>query len=121
MSGVRREDLVRLWQELEAKYVTANLGNLVSVDLGRHYETLSGEDRIVFESLLIERINSDDPGERFTALAVVDDQEVLAALPVLRRELAALRDAVGPSVPFDRAKLERMVSKLERAASEESG
>lgn len=114
MSGTRREDLVRLWRELEAKYVPDNLGNLVSVDLSRRYETLRGEDRIVFESLLIERIDSDDPGEKFTALAVVDDQEVVAALPILRRQLAALRDAVGPSVPFDRARLERMVLKLER-------
>lgn len=126
MSGLERGDVVRLWEELESKHVPNNLGNLVSVDLGRCYEDLCGSDRAVFESLLIERISSDDPGERFTALAVIDDQQIVGAIPALRMLADQLEYAAGPSAPYDLAKVNRILARLTEQHSgadgtEESG
>lgn len=112
MSGLERGDLVRLWEELEARHVPNNLGNLVSVDLGHLYERLRGADRAAFESLLIERISSDDPGERFTALAVVDDQRIVSAIPALRVLADQFEHARGPAAPYDWAKVNRILASL---------
>jgi hypothetical protein len=53
-----------------------------------------------------------DERQRFDALALIDEFRIRSALSALEADLARLTDAVGPSVPTDRAKLERIISDL---------
>lgn len=77
------------------------------------YAGLDQDDRAVVDQVLSDWIVSEDPRRRFDAESLVDHFAIRAVLPAVRSARDALRNATGPSAPFDRAKIERIIRKLE--------
>jgi hypothetical protein len=110
-----------LWVELDQRERELKLANYTLVRLGEIYDELDADSRDAFERVVVGWLASADPRKRFDALGLVSGKGLMLALPIVRRMLEDLSGATGPSVPFDRAKLERIISKLGRAATEGSG
>lgn len=113
MTGLGPEDVDSLWVKFDREESVSKIGNLAVVRLGELYRSLDDDDRRVFEDVVISWVGSSNPRRDFAGVALINEQAIAAGLPVLKSALKALETASGPSVPFDRAALERIISKLE--------
>jgi hypothetical protein len=113
MSGLSRRDFEDLWARLDAEAQAAKFSHEALLRLTEFYRRLDQEDRRVVDEVLASWVLEGDERRRFDALALIDEFEIRSALPALQGHLARLADAVGPSVPTDRAKLERMIAHLQ--------
>src|SRR5690606_7287783 len=101
-----------LWEQLDADAQAAKFSHEATLRLADFYRLLDCEDRRVVDEALASWVVDGDERHRFDALALIDEFQIRSALPVLEADLARLAGAVGPSVPTDRAKLERIVENL---------
>ena len=76
------------------------------------YRLLSDGDRAVVDGLLADQLSSPDEGDRFLALALIDDFEIASAVPALRRLANCLETQQWPGAPYEWAKVNRMVGHL---------
>jgi hypothetical protein len=112
MSGLTRRDLEGLWERFDAEAQAAKFSHEALLRLTDFYRGLDDEDRRVVDETLASWVLEGDARRRFDALALIDEFRIRSALPALEEELARLADAVGASVPTDRAKLERIIAGL---------
>jgi hypothetical protein len=80
--------------------------------LADYYRSIDDEDRRVVDEALASWVLGGDERRRFDALALIDEFRIRSALPALEEDLARLANAAGPSVPTDRAKLQRIIADL---------
>jgi hypothetical protein len=113
MSGLAREAFEALWERLDEEAEAAKFSHEALLRLTDFYRRLDDkDDRRVIDETLASWVLEGDERHRFDALAVIHEFHVRSALPALEAELARLDDAVGPSAPTDRAKLERIIADL---------
>ncbi len=113
MSGLSRRDFEDLWERFDAEAQAAKFSHEALLRLTEFYRGLDQEDRQVVDEVLASWVIEGDIRRRFDALALIDEFEIRSALPALQADLDRLADAVGPSVPTDRAKLERIIARLQ--------
>lgn len=75
-----------------------------------------GSDRAEVERALCEWAEGDDDPRQFTALAVIDRLRIASAIPTLRKLAARFEGAHGPSAPYDWAKVNRILGRLQGPA-----
>ena len=85
----------------------------VLTDIQSLYSSLDREERMIMDGVFEEWASSDDPRKQFDGLALIDFFEVVSALPALRSLAAQLALSSGPSAPYDRAKVSRIIDRLE--------
>jgi hypothetical protein len=73
-------------------------------------------DRVEIEQVLCDWAEGDDDLRQSTALAVIDRLRIVSAIPALRRLAARLEEASGPSAPYDWAKVNRILGRLQGPA-----
>lgn len=112
MSGLTRSDFEDLWERLDGEAQAAKFSQEALLRLADFYRRLDDEDRRVVDEALTSWVSEGDERRRFDALALIDEFRIQSALPALQADLARLADAVGASVPTDRAKLERIIAHL---------
>src|SRR6266568_6862904 len=112
MSGLSRRDFEELWERLDSDAQAAKFSHEAVLRLTNYYRSLDDEDRQVVNEVLVSWVLEGDERRRFDALALIDEFGIRSALPALEADLARLADAVGASVPTDRAKLERIIAGL---------
>lgn len=112
MSGLTRPDFERLWAQYDSEAQAAKFSHEAVLRLTALYRQLDEEDRRVVDDVLANWVVEGDERQRFDALALIHEFAIQTALPALRRELVRLKHATGPSVPFDRAKVERIIAHL---------
>ena len=117
MNELRGTDVERLWVMFDREERVTKIANLAMVELGKIYKSLDEDDKKIFENEVITWVGSENPRRDFAGIALISEQRLLAGLPVLRSALASLASASGPSVPFDRANLERIIGRLETGLS----
>jgi hypothetical protein len=76
------------------------------------YRKLPDEDRTVVNELLAEQLTSPEEDVRFLALALIEDFEILSALPALRRLANWLETQQWPGAPYEWAKVNRIIARL---------
>lgn len=113
MSDLSRDEFEELWAKLDADAQAAKFSHGAVLRLADFYRQLGEEDRRVVDEVLASWVLEGDARRRFDALALIDEFEIRSALPALQAELAGLSEAVGPSVPTDRAKLRRIIAHLQ--------
>jgi hypothetical protein len=114
MSQLSRTDFEALWLRLDEEAQAAKFSHGATMRLTEYYKTLAPQDRLVVDDTLVSWVGGGDSRRRFDALALIDEFEIRSALPALETELERLSHATGPSVPTDRAKLERLIARLQR-------
>lgn len=118
MSGLTRQSFGDHWARLDAEAQANKSSHGALLRLIEFYRELDAQDRYVVDDMLAGWALDGDARQRFDALALIDEFRIRSALPAMRSGLARLEQATGPSVPSDRAKLERILRRLE--ASEDS-
>jgi hypothetical protein len=76
------------------------------------YRSLSPDDRLIIDELLIEQLASEDETVRFDALALIREFRILAALPALRALADRLETQHEPGAPYEWAKVSRIIGVL---------
>jgi hypothetical protein len=116
MSVLTPEEVEQLWARLDDEAQAAKLSHQAVMRFEDFYRGLSDPDRVVVDGVLANWIDRGlDSRRRFDALALVSRFEIRSALPAVREALSSLDRAEGPSVPFERSKLERIIAKIEAA------
>lgn len=111
------ETRVRMdWEEFRNRTSDLAIRSKQSQDaifaLIERYRLLTPEERDIVDGLLAEHALSDDSLKRFDALALVDEFNIVSALPALRELERRTENATGPSAPYDWAKVNRIIGKL---------
>ena len=113
MSGLTRVAFEDAWKRLDDEAEASKFSQQALLRLFGFYRGLDTEDQRVADEALVAWLADGNARQRFDALALVDKFEIRSALPSLRAPLSRLRDDQGASVPYDRAKVERIISHLE--------
>ncbi|MBV1893143.1 MAG: hypothetical protein KUG57_03785 [Ilumatobacteraceae bacterium] len=118
MGVLTAEEVERLWARLDDEAQAVKLSHQAVLRFEQFYRGLSDPDRSVVDGVLANWIGRGlDSRRRFDGLAVISRFEIRSALPALREAVSALDCAEGPSVPFERSKLGRIIEKIEAAGS----
>lgn len=80
------------------------------------YRSLSEEERLVADEVLIEWALSGHPKKQFDGLALIDEFSITSAVPALHRLAERFQQADEPSSPYDFAKVNRILDRLTEAA-----
>lgn len=112
MSGLSRRDFESVWEQFDAEAQAAKFSHEAVLRLADYYRRLDTDDKRVVDETLAFWILEGDERRRFDALALIDEFQITSALPTLEADLARLANTTGPSVPTDRAKLERIIAEL---------
>lgn len=84
------------------------------------YRSLSEEERLVADEVLIEWALSGHPKKQFDGLALIDEFSITSAAPALHRLAERFREAEEPSSPYDLAKVNRILKRLTEASEVQS-
>jgi hypothetical protein len=112
MAGLTATDFEYVWARLDADAQASKFSQSALLRLTDYYRRLDTADRQVADAVLASWVTSPDVRKRFDALALIGEFAIRSALPAVRADLTRLRDAVGPSVASDRAKLTRIMERL---------
>jgi hypothetical protein len=112
MTGLSRRDFEDVWGRFDAEAQARKFSHEAVLRLADYYRRLDDEDKRVVDETLASWVLEGDERRRFDALALIDEFRIRSARPALEADLAQLADAAGPSVPTDRAKLERIIAGL---------
>lgn len=113
MSGLTRQAFEDRWLRLDAEAQENKFSHQALLRLIDLYASLGSKERAVVDEVLSHWVLAGNPRQRFDALALIDEFAIRAALPEVRAALEQVDRAKGPSVPTDRAKLERIVARLD--------
>ena len=113
MSGLSVKLFEELWTRIDAEAQARKDSQAALSRLTEHYQRLDEEDKSVANVVLVRWVTEGNTRQRYDALALIREFEIRSALPALRENLASLAQATGPSVPFDREKLEQIIAGLE--------
>lgn len=84
------------------------------------YRSLSEDERLVADEVLIEWALSGHPKKQFDGLALIDEFSITSAVPALDRLAERFRQADEPSSPYDLTKVNRILERLTEAAEARS-
>lgn len=76
------------------------------------YERLSPDEQELADLVVAEWVFADDEATRFDALALIDEFQLVAALPALHKLTLRLSSAKEPSARFELTKVDRIVNRL---------
>lgn len=107
-----REQLNQAWLDTDRAAQDRKDSHSAVLVLEDLYGALSDEERRVADQVIIEWALSDDNRKRFDALALINRFHISSALPALRVLSAQFEEAVGPSAPYDWAKVNRLIGRL---------
>jgi len=76
------------------------------------YRRFDDQERELADQVLAEWALSQDEKTRFDALALIDDFEIITAVPALHKLAARLESDHAPGAPFELQKVNRLLSDL---------
>ena len=112
MAHAGREQFQRTWRETVRRFRAANDAHGAILELFRQYRALSPSERGQVDELLAESLESSDADIRFDALVLIDEFNIVSALPHLRSLAEQLPRKLDPGAPFELAKVNRIMERL---------
>lgn len=112
MTDVRSRWLAQ-WADADRRGREAKDSQSALIELFTHYRVLSPGDRPVVDHLLAELAESSEESARFDALALINEFRITSALPALRRLADNLEHSDDRGAPYEWAKVNRMIARLE--------
>ena len=105
-------DFVRLWTEIDKRHVDAKDSQGAIPELFDLYQSLDPKERESANSDLFAALREGSEGQRYDALAIINQFRVREAVPHLRELAVRLQMDDSPGAPFELAKVERIIGKL---------
>ena len=118
MARSARQRWVELREQLDRRARAAKSSQAAVVELSGEYARLDVADRVEVDVVLRSWLLSDDEGERFDAVAVVDDNVVCSAIPALRELMDRLESSDSPGAVYEWAKVNRVLGRLTSACTD---
>ena len=109
---------VEMRRQIDERAVRSKSSQSVVVGLSREYRRLGADERADVDVVLRSWLLSADEGERFDAVAVVDDNEVCSAIPALRELMDRLEASDEPGAVYEWAKVNRVLGRLAAPCAE---
>lgn len=112
MTGEAAQRWAEMRRQMDERAVRSKSSQSVVAELCREYRRLGDDERVAVDVVLRSWLLSDDEGERFDAVAVVDDNDVCSAIPALREMMARLEVSDEPGAVYEWAKVNRVLGRL---------
>jgi hypothetical protein len=113
---VSADEVRHAWLEQQAEDVAQATANKQPQEAlltsAARYRLLSDADRAIVDGLLADQLSSPEEDDRFLALALIEDFEIVSAVPDLRRLADWLETQQWPGAPYEWAKVNRIIGKL---------
>lgn len=106
-------DWRRIWSEVSRRHIAAKDSQGAITELFKLYAELDPDERKAANEDLFEAIRAGDDLERYDALAITNKFELADAMPCLRELAIRLQLNDSPGAPFELAKVQRLIKKLQ--------
>lgn len=113
MTRLSPTEIDALWDELDRRAMNDRFSHGALLQLIAFYRDLGREDREAVDRSVADWVGSDNIRKRFDALALIEEFNIRSARSALRADLERLDDVEGPSARANRAKLRRILEKLD--------
>jgi hypothetical protein len=101
------------WGEVDRRHVEAKDSQGAIVELFELYARLSADARAAANAALFDALHEDDETRRHDALAMINQFKLREAIPHMRELAARLQLADSAGAPFELAKVQRFLQKLQ--------
>lgn len=105
-------DFMRLWSEIDSRHVDAKDSQGAVPELFELYKSLDPVERNAANADLFAALRVGTEGQRYDALAIINEFRVRQALDHLRELAVRLQVESSPGAPFELAKVERIIGRL---------
>lgn len=118
VGGFVSVDWRKQWAEIDRRHQDAKDSQGAIVELFQRYAELPPEDRNHANKVLFEALQEGTETQRYDALAIINEFRVTEAIPHLRELAARLQMDDSPGAPFELAKVQRFISKLQSTSEQ---
>lgn len=108
-----REQLNQFWLDTDRAAQQRKDSQSAILALQDLYTSLSEHEKLVADQVIVEWAVSDDTRKRYDGLALINRFGIRSALPALRQLADRFEKADGPSSPYDWAKVNRLIGRLD--------
>lgn len=108
-----RQDWLLFRDRADQEAIEAKESQAALVALQDRYGSLSPDEMLIVDELLAEWLSSADESLRFDAIAMIDANHIESALSALRELSKRLSMDPHPGAPYERAKVERAIVRLQ--------
>ena len=105
-------DFMRLWSDIDKRHTDAKDSQGAIPELFSLYASLDASERDQANSDLFDVLRHGTEGQRYDALAIINEFRVADALPALRELAVRLQIEDSPGAPFELAKVDRIIARL---------
>lgn len=116
MSEDVKERWRTMWAEVDRRHVEAKDSQGATAELFGRYAELNDAERKQVNEILFEALEKGSESERYDALAIVNRFHVVEGLEPLRRLAIRLQLDHAPGAPFELAKVQRFIDRLEESS-----
>jgi hypothetical protein len=110
-----REDWLAFWKDADERARARKHSQVALLEVAARYRNLPPDQRAVVNEVLVEAVSSNDATTRFDALALIEEFQITSASSALRKLHERLVASQDPGAPYERVKIERILSRLEAA------
>lgn len=100
------------WQEVNEEADREKCAHLVVHRTNQLYRRAPDQEKSLLKEILFEWVKCGDPKQLFTALAIIDRNEIEAALPALRAYAEQLETRTDHEAPYARSKVQRIMERI---------
>jgi len=104
-----------MWAEVDRRHEESKDSQGAIVELFGRYARLDKQGRADADGALFEALHGEDETKRYDALAIINEFQLSEAIPHLRELAARLQLTDTPGAPFELAKVQRILHKLQPA------
>ena len=102
----------RYWPEADQYAQSLKDPQIALERLRRLYTKFDAKERVMADQVLAEWVLSDDEAMRFDAIVLIHDFRIETAAPALRLLRDQLTLSKSPGAPFEKQRVERLLSEL---------
>ena len=104
-----------VWIDVDRRYRQSKAAPGAIIELFERYAELDPAGRAEANEAIFEALREGDEGKRWDALAIINEFRLQEAIPDLRALSARLQFDDSPGAPFEVAKIDRLLKKLQAA------
>ena len=105
-----------VWIDVDRRYRQSKDAPGAIIELFERYAELDPAGRAEANEAIFEALREGDEGKRWDALAMINEFTLKEAIPDLRALSARLQVDDSPRAPFEVAKIDRLLKKLQAAS-----
>ena len=113
MTDDRKPRFGKVWEELHREWTAAKEPNVATVAILSYYRGLPPGERESADAEISAWLLSEDGGQRFDAMALVEDFRIAKAVPNLLELARRLRGREGPEARYELEKAEQILRQFD--------